>query len=72
MKKTNIRKILLDDGYSSDMIKSIMSGRRKPNADKRYEYEKKHSIPFTAWNDFKSFLLDNNTIKNSNTSRLHT
>ena len=61
MKKTKLRNILSDEGYSNDTINSIMIGRRKPNSDLRYKFEKDHGIPFTAWNDIKSFLHDNDT-----------
>ncbi len=70
MKKENIRHILTDEGYSKSMINSILAGTRKPNADLRYKLEQKFSIPFKAWVDIKTYLQDNTTIKNSNTSRL--
>lgn len=65
-----IKMILTDDGYSPDMINSIIQGRRRPNGDKRDEYLEKHSIPPKAWKDIKSFLNNNTNIKKSNTSRL--
>ncbi len=67
MKKINIRKILTSDNYSKDMVKSIMSGRRKPNADKRYEYLEKYKIPFKAWGN-KSYLQNNDTTSSTNKS----
>ena len=66
MTKKAIRKILTDDGYSVDTINSIMTGRRKPNGTKRNEYEKKHNIPFEAWDDLNSYLQDNDTKVSSN------
>ena len=51
----------MSDGYKINSINSILCGRRKPNAEKRYEYEKKYNIPFTAWRDIKSYLQENDT-----------
>lgn len=66
MNRNKLKEILSNDGYEIDMINSILVGRRKPNSNKRYEYEQKHSIPFTAWEDIKSYLQNNNTTNNSN------
>jgi len=60
MKRDEIIKILENDNYSSDTIDSILCGRRKPNANNRYRYEKEHGIPFTAWGNLKSYLNSTN------------
>lgn len=68
MTKKELRQILSKD-FGLDMINSCMAGRRKPNGQKRNEYQKKYSIPFEAWDDIKSFLHNKNTKKaNNNTS----
>jgi len=61
MKRQILENILISDGYKVNSINSILCGRRKPNAEKRYEYEKKYNIPFTAWQDIKSYLQENDT-----------
>ena len=61
MKRENLKTILENDGYKKSSIDSILSGRRCPNAEKRYEYEEKYNIPFKAWRDIKSYLQTNNT-----------
>jgi len=55
MEREKIKNILLKD-YSPETVKSILIGRRKPNAENRYKYEKQYGIPFTAWLDIKSYL----------------
>lgn len=62
MEKNKLKQILRQD-FSKDMTNSCLTGRRKPNANKRYEYEKKYGIPFEAWDDIKSFLHYKNTNK---------
>ena len=55
MKRQDLKKILEKD-YRKSSIDSILSGRRRPNGYKKYEYEKKYHIPFEAWQDIKSYL----------------
>jgi len=61
MKRQDLEKILIADGYKESSIDSILCGRRKPNAEKRDEYREKFNIPFKAWLDIKSYLQNNNT-----------
>lgn len=55
MKRVQIKEIL-EKEYSEHMVSSILNGRRRPNANKRYIYEKEYGIPFTAWGDIKSYI----------------
>ena len=66
MKRQDLIILLNNDGYKKTTIDSILTGRRKPNAEKRYEYEKKHNIPFTAWRNIKSYSQENDTPKKNN------
>ena len=66
MKRQDLIILLTSDGYKKNTIDSILTGRRKPNAEKRYKYEKTYNIPFTAWRDIKSYLQNNNTSKGTN------
>lgn len=68
MNKEIVKQILIKDGYSPDMIKSTMSGRRKPNGTKRNEYEKKHGIPFEAWDDLNSYFKNDTKVSSKTSS----
>lgn len=63
MKRQDLEAILKSDGYKNSSIDSILCGRRKPNPEKRYEYEKKYKIPFSAWRDIKAYLQKDDTKK---------
>jgi len=62
MKRAFLEKILIDYGYKRSSIDSILSGRRRPNPDNRYEFEKKFNIPFNVWGkSIKPYLQENDT-----------
>lgn len=61
MKRVQFKKTLASLGYSTDSIKSIMSNRMKPTADKMFILEDKFNIPLGAWRNIKAYLLDNDT-----------
>lgn len=57
MNKKQLFKLLADD-YKTPSVYAIINGRRKPNPENRYRYEKEYGIPFTAWNDISLYLND--------------
>lgn len=63
MNRRKLREVLIKDGYSKSTVESIMCGRRRPNPEKRYEYEKKYKIPFNVWGTSIKEFLENDTKK---------
>ena len=61
MKREQIQKALLANGYSYDSMKSLMCGRAKPSMKRAIELNKNFKVPFEVWIDIKSYLQDNNT-----------
>jgi len=55
MKRQKLKELLLEH-YESDMAKSVLSGRRKPNITVMHEANTKLKIPVIAWHDIKSYL----------------
>lgn len=65
MKRQKLKNELLKIYSSSDTINSILNGRRRPKYEHIVHLNKKLKIPFTAWQDIKSYLQDN-TARQSN------
>ena len=65
MKKNNLIQIL-NNVYSKDSVKSIVSGRRKPSLRNIVKFEMEYKIPASAWLDIKSYLQENDTPKKNN------
>lgn len=65
MNRNKIIEILKQDyPNSKHTVESIMSGRRKPNAELRYKYDKNEGIPFDAWGkNLKNFIKGVNNEK---------
>ena len=56
MERKELKKALFSVGYSLDSVKSMTSGRMKPNLKKAYELEDRFGIPVQAWRDIKSYI----------------
>lgn len=56
MKRTKLKKILKKYYSSEDSIKSILYGRRKPSYSAMCEMNKNDNVPFTAWQNIKSYM----------------
>ena len=63
MKRNKLVQIL-NNVYSKDSVKSIVSGRRKPSLKNIVKFESEFGIPIQAWLDIKSYL--NNHIPSKN------
>jgi len=61
MNREKLKKCLEHYGYKADSIKSLMTGRMKPDLRKAYNLEDKFNIPVSAWRDIKSYLQNNDT-----------
>lgn len=61
MTRQKLIEILKQDYQSIHTVQAIACGRRKPNPDLRYQYEKKYGIPFSAWLDIRAYLNDTPT-----------
>jgi len=58
----SIKELLVSKEYKKDSIRSIMCGRRKPNADNRQEFEKLYGIPFDAWKNIQKWITEQTKI----------
>ncbi len=67
MERNKLKQILIKK-YSSDSVKSILSGRMKPSYDVMYELHHNEGIPFTAWKDIPLFIQNNTKNKNNCTT----
>jgi len=70
MERKELKKIL-NKYYSEDSIKSVLAGRMRPSYETMYNLNLKHNIPFTAWQDIKSFLSVESVTNNKNKSKHH-
>jgi len=65
-KRKLLKQILINYGYKHSSIKSLMCGRMKPSYDAMLVLHRKYKVPFTAWEDIKSYLQENNTKQKNN------
>lgn len=55
--REKIKKILMEEQYSSHMIKALLAGIRKPNPEIRYKL--RHIVPFEVWGrDIRGWLKE--------------
>lgn len=66
MKRQEIKKSLLEFGYSANTIDKFFQLKLKPTADKMFKLEDEFGIPVQAWRDIKSYLQENPTPKGTN------
>ena len=64
MKRNKLIKIL-NNVYSKDSVKSIVSGRRKPSLKNIIKFESEYDIPAFVWLDIKSYLNNNTPTQNN-------
>ena len=66
MKRQEIKKSLLEFGYSENTVDKFFQLKLKPTADKMFKLEDEFGIPVSAWRDIKSYLQENDTPKGTN------
>jgi len=66
MKRQEIKKSLLEFGYSENTVDKFFQLKLKPTADKMFKLEDEFGIPVSAWRDIKSYLQENDTPKKNN------
>lgn len=69
MKREKLKIILLKY-YSDVMANMILRGARKPKYEVMLQMHQNHNIPFTVWQDIKSFIQPNNTKQKSSEQEL--
>lgn len=52
-------KEILSNYYSKDGVKSILCGRMKPSYEVMLKLNETYKIPFTVWQDIKSYINEN-------------
>ena len=68
-KRKLLKQILINYGYKNNSIKSLMCGRMKPSYEAMLTLQRKYKVPFTAWEDIKSYLQENDITKGTNNAR---
>ena len=65
MKREKLKYILLNY-YPISTVNHILRGIRRPSYENILQLNRKYKVPFTAWEDIKSYLQDNNTQTKNN------
>jgi len=69
MKRETLKTILKENlGYSDVSVRKILCGDRKPSYENMLKLNKKHRIPFVAWENINSYLQNNDTVQYPNKS----
>ena len=66
MKRKKLKRILGNYTSSEHTINSYLKGARRPRYEDILDMNRKYKVPFTAWENIKSYLQENDT-KQSNT-----
>jgi len=66
MKREKLKKILRNFTNSEHTITAYLKGTRRPTYENMLVMHRKYKVPFTVWEDIKSYLQNNDTkTKNS-------
>jgi len=66
MKREKLKKILEEVYESQSTINHVLRGTRTPDYKKMLYMYRSHKVPFTIWEDIKSYLQENDTSKGTN------
>lgn len=66
MKRKKLTNILSNYTDSKHTIASYLKGVRRPKYEDILDMNRKFKVPFTAWEDIKSYLQENNTKQKNN------
>ncbi len=69
MKRKKLTNILKNYTDSKHTIASYLKGVRRPKYEDILDMNRKYKVPFTAWEDIKSYLQENDITKGTNNAR---